>query len=243
MNTPQAHYDQLLGPLYTWMAGGFDAAAARNRQLFESLGIVSWPKGLAVDLGCGSGFQSLPLAEARFRVLALDICEPLLTELRSRDGNLPIRTVCDDLSNFRNHLDVAPTLIVCMGDTLTHLPSIDAVAQLFADAARALAPNGRIVLTFRDLATNELNGSQRFIPVRSEPDRIFTCFLDYRSGHVEVNDLLYVRSGDAWKFTSSSYLKLRIGAATTSQLLRDVGFSVEYSSTEQGLVRIVAKNV
>lgn len=241
MSTAQAHYDQLLGPVYTWMAGGFDAATVRNRQLLDSLGLASWPKGLAVDLGCGSGFQAIPLAEAGYRVLGLDLCEPLLIELRTNARNLPIRTVCADLVNFANHLDIAPTLIVCMGDTLTHLSSLESITQLFRDAASTLAPRGHLVPGFRDLATHELKGPQRFIPVRSEPERIFTCFLDFHPDHVEVNDLLHVRTGDSWKFTSSSYRKLRLNAAQVSQLLIAAGLSIEHSSTDQGLIRLVAK--
>ena len=240
MNPVQAHYDQLLGPVYTWMYGGFDVAVVRNRQFFESLGVASWLKGLAVDLGCGSGFQSIPLAEAGFRVLALDLCETLLAELRTNAGTLPVRSVRDDLLNFPNHLDVAPALIVCMGDTLPHLASLDAIAQLIANAYRALSAGGRLVLTFRDLATHELKGTQRFIPVRSEPDRIFTCALDYHADHVEVNDLLYLRTGEVWKFTTSSYRKLRINASQAGELLLAAGFRIGHSSTEQGLVRIVA---
>ena len=241
MSTAQAHYDQLLGAVYTWMSGGFDAAIARNRPLLESLGLASWPKGLAVDLGCGSGFQSIPLAKAGYQVLGLDLCEPLLAELNANAGNLPIRTVRDDLTNFPNHLDVAPALIVCMGDTLTHLPSLETVTQLFRDAARCLAPDGRLILGFRDLATHELKGSQRFIPVRSESDRIFTCFLDYHSDHVEVNDLLHVRTGDTWKLTSSSYNKLRLNASQVIKLLTVNGLMIEHSATEQGLVRIISR--
>jgi hypothetical protein len=96
------------------------------------------------------------------------------------------------------------------------------------------------VLTFRDLATHELTGEQRFIPVRSDPNRIFTCFLEYHSDHVNVNDLLHVRAEDTWKLTSSSYRKLRLNAGQVGALLTDAGFSIEHSSTEQGLVRIVA---
>lgn len=241
MTPALAHYEQLLGTVYTWIAGGFEGAVARNRQFFETLGINSWPKGIAVDLGCGSGFQSIPLAEAGFDVLALDFCEALLTELRGHAGKLPICTVCDDLANFPNRLNVAPILIVCMGDTLTHLPSLDAVAQLFIDSARVLAPGGRVVLTFRDLATHALQGPQRFIPVRSERDRIFTCFLEYHSEHVEVNDLLHQRTGDAWKSTCSSYRKLRLDASRVTKFLTDAGLVIEHSSTERGLTQIVAR--
>ena len=240
MTTARAHYENLLGSVYTWMAGGHDAAVARNRTQLTALGLADWPRGLAVDLGCGSGFQAIPLAEAGYRVVALDFCAALLAELRARTGNLPIRTACDDLANFAAHLDAAPALIVCMGDTLTHLPSTDAVVALCREATRTLAPGGRLVLGFRDLATHPLAGAQRFIPVRDEPDRIFTCFLDYQAAHVEVHDLLHERADGRWKFSVSSYRKLRLDAAQVAALATAAGLTVEHASTEQGLVRVVA---
>ncbi len=242
MSSVQQHYDALLGPVYSWAFGGFEAAAARNRQLFAALGFEHWPRGLAVDLGCGSGFQSLPLAESGYRVLAVDLCETLLAELRKRAGSLPIESVRDDLTRFPRHLNEKAALIVCMGDTLTHLPSADEVSALVRDAARNLAPGGRLVLTFRDLASRELTGPQRFIPVRSEPDRIFTCALEYHPDHVEVSDLLHTREENGeWKFSASSYRKLRLDAARVAALLSANGFAIEHSSTEQGLVRLVGR--
>lgn len=45
-------------------------------------------------------------------------------------------------------------------------------------AARALAPGGMLLLTYRDLS-NALHGVDRAIPVRSTDDRIMLCFLDF----------------------------------------------------------------
>jgi SAM-dependent methyltransferase len=239
MSSIQAHYDQLLGPVYTWMAGGWDAAVARNRAMLDTLGLAHWPRGVAVDLGCGSGFQAIPLAEAGFEVVALDLCDPLLAELREHTGNRSIRAVQDNLLNFGAHLDGEAALIVCMGDTLTHLESVETVAALIRDAAARLSNNGRLVLGFRDLATLELSGPQRFIPVRSEPDRIFTCFLDYRPDHVEVNDLVHTRDGEQWRLATSAYRKLRLTAAQVGALITDAGLTLEHASTEQGVVRLV----
>jgi len=48
--------------------------------------------------------------------------------------------------------------------------------------------------TYRDL-TKELEGLDRFIPVRSD-DKIMTCFLEYESAEsVAVHDLIYTRVG------------------------------------------------
>jgi len=239
MSPVQSHYDQLLGPVYTWMAGGWDAALARNRALLDSLGLASWPRGVAVDLGCGSGFQSIPLAEAGFEVVALDLNATLLAELRGHAGGRPVQVVQDDLLNFSAHLHADAALIVCMGDTLPHLSSIDAVATLVRTAAARLQRGGRLVLGFRDLASHELIGPARFIPVRSEADQIFTCFLDYRADYVEVNDLLYRREGERWHFSSSAYRKLRLSAASVGALLTAAGLKLELAATEQGAVRIV----
>lgn len=239
MSTAQAHYDQLLGPVYTWMAGGWDAAVARNRAMLDSLGLASWPRGTAVDLGCGSGFQTIPLAEAGFDVVALDLNETLLAELRGHAADRPVRVVRDDLLNFAAHLSGDAALIVCMGDTLPHLPSLDAVTALVRTAASRLQRGGRLVLGFRDLASHTLTGASRFIPVRSEADQIFTCFLDYHADHVEVNDLLHRREGGQWRLSASAYRKLRLNAAGVGALLTDAGLALELTATEQGLVRLV----
>jgi len=239
MSGVQTHYDQLLGPVYTWMAGGWESALARNRALFDSLGLASWPRGVAVDLGCGSGFQAVPLADAGFNVIALDLCESLLAELRNNTGPRPIRAVRDDLSNFGAHLDREAALIVCMGDTLTHLDTDSAVGALINDAAARLAAGGRLVLGFRDLATHELSGAQRFIPVRNESDYLFTCFLDYRPDYVEVNDLLYRRENGQWHFSTSVYRKLRLTVTQVGALVTDAGLTLEHAVTEREAVQIV----
>ena len=63
-----------------------------------------------------------------------------------------------------------------MGDTLTHLPQLSSVEQLFSLAAESLGPKGKFIATFRDY-TSPLAGNGRFIPVKSDSDRILTCFL------------------------------------------------------------------
>ena len=84
MNAAKDHYDRQVASVYSWMAGTPEAAFQRNRDLFRQLAIDSTPRGLAVDLGAGSGFQSIPLAELGFSVVAVDFCAALLSELRDR---------------------------------------------------------------------------------------------------------------------------------------------------------------
>ena len=69
----KAHYDNLLAPYYSWIFGGLESKLEENRNFFRGHGIQPVLSGVAMDLGAGCGFQSIPLAEAGFKVTAIDI--------------------------------------------------------------------------------------------------------------------------------------------------------------------------
>ena len=132
-------------------------------------------------------------------------------------------------------------LIICMGDTLTHLASLAEVSTLFKQCFDALDKGGSLVLQFRDLC-NELYDGDRFIPVKSDERTVFTCFLEWtRDGEqdekfkhllfdgsgriIKVHDLVHVKKGiGAWELCTSWYKKLAISPASCTWLLESVGF-------------------
>lgn len=237
------HYDRHLGPVYAWMVGDVGAAMDRGRDELRALGIRPGATGRAVDLGAGVGLHAVPLAELGFAVLALDACAALVAELRGRAGGLPVRAVEGDLLRFTEHLAGPVDVIVCMGDTLTHLPGREAVEALLARVAAALAPRGVFVATFRDYASTELEGTRRFIPVRSDESRSLTCFLEYARDVVAVHDLLHERGEAGWQLRVSSYPKLRLDPAWVADALTGLGLTVRRDTAPGGMVRIVAHRV
>jgi len=223
------HYEDLLAAHYTWMSGlPLTEKVAEQKALLKNLGISPKASGVAIDLGSGPGFQSLALAELGYeRVLAIDTSQALLDELAAAKGDRPIEIIGADLRAFADFISSGTVnSIVCMGDTLTHLESRSDVSKLFLDAFEALAPGGRLVLTFRDLST-ELTGLDRFLPVRADADRIMLCVLDYGPETVTVSDLIHIRNGDQWTLHKSSYQKLRIAPASVARELADYGFIIE----------------
>jgi len=233
------HYATHLGPVYAWMAGGVEAAIARGAKEIETLELLPRLTGQAVDLGAGFGMHSIPLARRGFSVLAIDSCGELLQTLRQEAGDLPIRTVEGDLLAFGRHLDGLSEIVLCMGDTLTHLPDFATVNALFDSAARQLCAGGKLVLTFRDYST-PLRGEQRFIPVRSDAGRILTCVLEYEDQHVVVQDLLHEFDGTVWRQRVSSYRKLRIEPSMVVAALESLGFTVQRSAGGAGMICLVA---
>ena len=239
MATAETHYKTHLGPVYSWMLGDLDAAFVRSAAEIEDLPLPA-ARGVAVDLGAGLGLHALPLAKLGFDVVAIDNCKVLLDDLNSRRGSLPIAIHNADLLDFRRLVTGQAQVIVCMGDTLTHLPVLSAVDSLLAAVAAALPRAGVFATTFRDYATSKLEGDQRFILVRAAETRILTCFLEYQEHQVLVHDLLYEKEHGRWRQAVSSYPKLRLAPTWLMVKLSALGFGVKRDTTPGGMVRIVA---
>jgi SAM-dependent methyltransferase len=240
MSSVQDHYDNLLAEVYVWMVGGFEPTAARYARFFQEAGLAPKGSALAVDLGSGPGFQSIPLADLGYRVVAIDTSQALLDELLIRKEQRAIDVVCADMMNFTAHLSSPAELVVCMTDTLLHLNSKADVAKLFQRVFDSLERDGRWVLTFRDLS-RELTGADRFFRVRGDESRIFSCFLEYEPDHVVVHDLLYTRENNDWRLTKSAYRKLRLAQDWCLDALRQVGFSIEAHRVDAGMVVMIAR--
>jgi 2-polyprenyl-3-methyl-5-hydroxy-6-metoxy-1,4-benzoquinol methylase len=234
------HYENHLARYYAWISGGVDVKIEENRKFFADHNIQPIRSGLAFDLGAGCGFQSVPLAQLGFRVVAMDLSAKMLAQLRKTAKDLPIETICDDLTNFTNYRSGNIELVVCMGDTLTHLDALKNVHALLNMVFSSLETGGRLILSFRNL-TQELVNLDRFIPVKSNETTIFTCFLEFQEDTVRVHDIIYEKKNDQWVLKKSVFQKLRISPNWTQKYLQEIGFTIEFYEERNGLVFIIAR--
>jgi precorrin-6B methylase 2 len=239
MATVKQHYADVLADVYSWMLGGFDLALERNTAFFKKHNINPQKSAMAIDLGAGCGFQSIPLASLGFNVMAIDLDQKLLDELTANASNSDITTIQDDLINFEQYVDRRAELIVCMTDTLLHLESQEKVNTLLQKIFASLENEGKLIFTFRDL-TQELAGLDRFIPLRSDEQTIFTCFLEFEPDTVKVHDLVYQKDFEGWKLNKSFYRKLRLSQQWMEQQLQDVGFEQIEVEVNKGLITMIA---
>ncbi len=239
MATIKEHYELVLSDVYSWMFGGFDSGIERNIGFFEKQKISPVRSGVAIDLGSGCGFQSIPLAKAGFSVTAVDIDGKLLNELKDNSGSLAVKIIKDDLVNFDKYVKGKAELIVCMTDTLVHLDSKDKVLSLFTKVVSSLELGGKFIITFRDLSS-ELSELDRFIPVRSDRNMIFTCFLEYEPETVKVHDIVYKKKNGKWDLNKSFYRKLRLSKDWVDSQLSRVGFDRVESTVDHGFVTVIA---
>jgi hypothetical protein len=239
MATVSEHYDKVLSDIYSWMFGGFEIAIQRNSDFFNKHHLSPDGSGVAIDLGAGCGFQSIPLAKAGYSVTAIDIDAKLLNELNYNCAELRINTVQDDLVNFDKISPKGAKLIVCMTDTIVHLESKEKVISVFDKVSQALENDRKFVLTFRDL-THELEDLDRFLPVKSDENTIFTCFLEYEPDTVKVHDIIYKKTIGRWELFKSFYRKLRLSESWITQQLSNCGFKKIESSGENGFITVIA---
>lgn len=237
--TAKEHYDRHLGDIYAWMVGDFDARQKEHQHFLEASGLSPHSTSIALDLGAGHGIQSVSLAKLGYTVKAIDFNQQLLSELIDNTQRLSVTGFNDDIRQVKKYADPKPELIICWGDTLTQLESLDDIRQLLTDCCESLIEGGKLILSFRDYST-ALSGDQRFIPVKSDDTKILTCCLDYEADRVRITDLLQVKTENGWQQKVSSYYKVRVSPNDVVKILADCGLRVAFNEVVNRMTTIIA---
>ena len=237
--TVKEHYDNHLGNFYSWMCGNFEEQQRAYQQFFTTNKIVPLSSKIAIDLGAGHGIQSSVLAKIGFKVQAVDFNEQLLFELKNNTQNLSVSSINEDIRFVKKYKDLIPELILCLGDTIAHLDSKEEIEQFIKHVYETLIPKGKFILSFRDYGT-ELLDDARFIPVKSDSDKILTCFLEYFPEKLRVTDILYKKVDENWIQTLSSYYKVRVTKEYIISCLKTVGFEITFIDTTSRMITIIA---
>ncbi len=237
--TVKDHYDRYLGNFYSWTVGDFTEKQALQEKFFLENDVTPRLSGVAFDLGSGHGINTIALANLGFSVRAIDFNQQLLEELKERIGHRTIEAVDAHLLEYLYAVRCRPELIVCMGDTLTHLSGPDQVEELIALSSQKLERGGKLIVSYRELM-NELTNEKRFVLVNSDENRIHSCYLEYLPGFVKVFDVLLEREGNAWKQSVSWYPKLRIAVSRIISLFEKYGLSLLKKEVILGMTNLVA---
>lgn len=95
-----------------------------------------------LDLGCGQGRISIPLANEGYKIVGLDASPALLDAAvkRAKEGKSKVKFINEDMRNlsFENEFDV----IINMGTAFGYIESSDEEKEILSKVFSALKPNG-----------------------------------------------------------------------------------------------------
>lgn len=126
-----------------------------------------------LDVGAGTGRNSLPLAREGFPVDAVELA-PALVEILGRDANaesLPVRIVQGDAVSGQLDLRESHYKLVFLSEVIaSHIRDVPACRTIFEEAAAALAPGGL-------LAFNAFMATPAYFPdpLTRELSQVFWC--------------------------------------------------------------------
>jgi len=237
--TVKEHYDNHLGHFYSWMAGDFSSKVTEFQQFLIEQKLLPQSSKIAIDLGAGHGIQTAALAKSGYSVKAIDFSSRLLDELTGNTEGLNVETFNTDIRGVDKFSVFNPELIVCCGDTIAHLDSELEIAQFIAAISKVLINGGKLLISFRDYSI-ELTGNNRFIPVKSDGNRILTCIVDYRPEYVVVTDLLYEKNGNSWEQKLSTYRKVRVTSDKIVKIIKQTNMKIQFNKAVSGMITIIA---
>jgi len=175
----ESHYANLLGEVFAWSVSAHGDPFERASAWIDAHELDNADTYL--DLGAGFGAHTLPLLRAGKRVTAVDLDPTLLGQLESALGEHAERASLHrrDMLGFLDDAgEQTWQVILCLGDTVTHLADRASVRALLQAASEHLTPGGRLALSYRDSTGFAAEGCARFIPVAADAQRTMHCLLE-----------------------------------------------------------------
>lgn len=97
-----------------------------------------------LEIGCGTGRVTIPLAQQNINITGLDLMPGMLDRAKAKAGDLPINWVCADMCDF--DLGQQFDLIFTYGAVFQHLHTRLQQEAMLARVHQHLAPGGRFIL-------------------------------------------------------------------------------------------------
>jgi SAM-dependent methyltransferase len=104
--------------------------------------------GPILELGCGTGRVSIPLARQGYAVTGIDLAEAMLSEARRKaaEQQVDVEWVTADMQDF--DLGETFSLVIIPANTLGHLLTLSDFEGCMRSVRRHLAPDGRFVIDY-----------------------------------------------------------------------------------------------
>ena len=183
------------------------------------------PSSRIVDFGAGTGRLSIPLSKKGFNVIAVDPCEEMLAQLKQKQQNGNIQTICSKMEGFTtdDKFDVA----LCVFTVLLYLLDKESLLKALSAACQSLKPGGILLIDipsegiFHGYSYNE-DALKRSVSITEQGENIY-----------KYSELIKIESGDGEEQRYQDEFTIRYWPKeTVLEKLYEVGFSLEEDLSE-----------
>ena len=150
-----------------------------------------------LDIGCGTGSLTLALSSTFNKVVGIDLDEAMLQKAKLVAGdNAKVVFSRLDMLDIQVRFDPgAFDGIVCFGNTLVHLSSLEQISLFFKKCHRLLTPGGKLliqIINYDRILDQKIN----FLPTLETDDIQFIRNYHYNSGkhHIDFETVLTIKA-------------------------------------------------
>jgi SAM-dependent methyltransferase len=138
--------------------------------------------GRVLEFAIGTGRVAVPLAERGVPVTGIELCQPMIDQLRTKAGEEAIPVIAGDMATARAPGQYA--LVYLVFNTISNLQTQAEQVGCFRNAVRHLAPGGRFVIELWVPDLRRLPPGQQAVVFAAEPGYIGLDTYDVLRQHV-----------------------------------------------------------
>jgi len=192
------------------------------------------PPYCVLDMACGTGRHAIALSTEGMSVIGLDNSKQMIAQARkcSEEYGQPVKFVQDDMTKIASIFDEEFDLVICLGNSLSLLPSLGTVEAVLNDVAGLLSDEGSLVfqvLNFEAIREDD----DRFFPLKSgiltdEREVVFARFFEHLKKSVTTDLVLaaLIETKESWKSMVSTRQVIQMDMPMVMSLLETAGLGV-----------------
>lgn len=190
------------------------------------------PDSLVLDLACGTGNITIPLAELGYDMIAADISPEMLDIARGKPTNKSILWLCQDMRSFELYGTVGA--VICCLDSINYITGRTGLKKCFSLVHNYLDPDGIFIFDVNSpYKFKNVYGDNHYI---LEADGVYCGWknhFDAKSGLCDFELSIFAEQNGTWKRFDEIQTERMWSIKTLCDLLDDSGFSIISIASDQ----------
>ncbi len=207
----------------------FSLRLESQKQIFLKF-LENYPLNRVTEAGCGTGVQSLALAECGLEVIGTDISEEMLSRALSNSklSKATVQWIKAGIEELPEKLlQHSQDAVFILGNTLCHLTQSDSLYRILTDLKNCLVPRGYLILQLLNY-TPILKAQQRVLNISRETNEEFIRFYDFlENGRIRFNILHIAGQGQQPDHELISQELYPYTRMEIEQMLTEAGYHIQ----------------